>query len=252
MNMTNSTKPPIDVVYVLGHGSAWNNNELRYSLRSLETYLTDLGTVYIIGQRPTWLTNVRHYNFADYYGCKERNIMTKLAYACGHPDLSQTFLNVHDDYFALAPMSGHDIPNWCSGPLGPFGKAIKARKPRNHWADAVINTDRVLTKAGHTVHNFDLHYPKRFDKTLFPATMDLYDWKGTPRGFVVNSLYYNTLGMKPTLYSDLKIDNRLTFAQMVARLKGRPWFSIGNGALNLNFKELLAALYPTPSRFEIK
>jgi hypothetical protein len=116
----------------------------------------------------------------------------------------------------------------------------------------VINTGAVLKAAGLTVYNFDLHYPMLFDKTKYPETMDLYDWKGTPRGFVVKSLYANTLGLQPTFYSDLKIDSRLNFAQMVARLKGRPWFSIGNGALGLNFKELLAALYPRPSKFEIK
>lgn len=241
-----------DVVYVLGNGSGWADNEMRYSLRSLEMYLQDLGTVYVIGHRPKWMQNVQHYFYPDRHTCKERNIMEKLAYACGHPDLSETFLHVHDDHFALAPALACDIPNWHGGPLDRLGNQVKARSPKNNWAYAVLNTHQALQEKGHTAHNFDLHLPMLFDKNLYPATMDLYDWKGQPRGFVVKSLYANTLGLPGTFSPDLKVNARLTFQQMVDSLKGRPWFSIGNAGLTLAFKELLAALYPKPSRFEIK
>lgn len=240
------------MVYVLGHGSGWENNELRYSLRSLETHLLDIGTVYVVGQRPNWLTGVVHLPFPDSHACKERNIMLKLAYACGHPKLSQTFLHVHDDHFALAPTKAVDIPNWAGGQLNVLGKRVKLKKPGNNWADAVLNTHKALAKAGHTTHNFDLHYPMLFDKTRYPETMDLYDWKGEPRGFVVKSLYANTLGLEPTIKRDIKLGRYNTLTEIVGHLKGRQWFSIDNAALTLSFKSLLMALYPTPSRYELK
>ena len=239
-----------DVVYVLGNGSGWADNELRYSLRSLETYLTDLGTVYVIGSKPKWLTGVVHYPFPDTHICKERNIMLKLAYACGHPELSKTFLHCHDDHFALAPVRGTDIPNWAGGPLDVIASAVRKKAPGNHWGDAVANTHRALAKRGHTTHNFDLHYPMLIDKDKYPETMDLYDWANTPRGFVVKSLYANTLGLRPTFFNDLKLNERLKFGELVTRLKGRPWFSLSNSGLNLNIKQLFPALYPKPSRFE--
>jgi hypothetical protein len=242
----------MDVVYVVGTGSGWADNELRFSLRSIADNLTDLGTVYVVGHKPKWLTGVVHLWWPDHYRCKERNIMEKLAYACGHPDLSQTFLHIHDDHFMLTPGKGEDVPNWHAGPLDQLAAGVIKRNPKNNWGKAVLNTYKALSAAGHSVHNFDVHYPMLFDKDLYPKTMDLYDWKGEPRGFVVKSLYANTLGLYGTKTSDLKIDTRLTNAQIVERLTGRQWFSVGNGALSGNFRQFLAALYPKPSGFELK
>jgi len=39
----------VDVVYPLSNGSHWDNNELRYSLRSLEKYALNLGRVFVVG-----------------------------------------------------------------------------------------------------------------------------------------------------------------------------------------------------------
>jgi len=252
MNLTKSTRQRTDVVYVLGRGSNWADNELRYSLRSLEKFMGDLGTVFVVGQRPKWLTNVVFLPFPDVHICKERNIMIKVAYACGHPELSQTFLQVHDDHFLLAPMNGADIPNWCGGQLDQMAASVRKKAPGNHWADAVHNTHKALAARGHTTRNFDLHYPILMDKTAYPETMDLYDWKNTPRGFVVKSLYANTLGLPGTYSPDLKINTRLELRDAVQWLKGRQWWSIGNGGLSLKFRQLFPHVYPKPSRFEIK
>lgn len=239
----------MDIVYVLGTGSIWQNNELRFSLRSLETFVEDLGQVYVVGHRPPWLTNVVFLPYPDKYACKERNIMEKMAYCCGHPDLSDTFMHVHDDHFALAPTRARELPNWCAGPLDRLAFSVKQG---NHWREAVMNTHKALTEAGLPNRNFDVHYPMLFDKNLYPEVMDRYDWPGTERGFVVKSLYANTVGVEPTVTTDLKLNERLSFQALVVRLKGRPWFSLGNPALNLNLKNLLAALYPEPSKFELR
>lgn len=236
-----------DVVYVLGTGSIWQDNELRYSLRSLETYVADIGQVYVVGTRPKWLTGVVHLPWPDNHICKERNIMEKIAYACGHPDLSRTFLHVNDDHFALAHTRAGDIPNYCGGPLDTLAKGIN---PKNHWRDALINTYKALQDRGHTIHNFDIHTPILLDKVNYLDAMDQYDWRGTHRGFVVKSLYGNTMALTPTRITDVKLNTRYLLPEVVELLRGRPWFSIGNGALSNRFKELLSALYPHPSKYE--
>lgn len=236
-----------DVVYVLGSGSPWNDNEIRYSLRSLEMFLRDMGEVYVVGQCPSWLTNVIHLPFSDRYTCKERNIMLKTAYACGHPDLSETFLSIHDDHFCLDFQSAGDIPNWCGTTLENLARSVTAG---NHWKDAVVNTDRALQAGGFSTLNFDLHLPILFSKHEYPRVMDMYDWPGKQRGFVVKSLYANTMRVTPTRYHDMKVDKHHTLPELVAKLKGRPWFSLGNGGLNGYFRKLLPALYPEPSKFE--
>lgn len=237
----------IDLVYVLGTGSPWDNNELRYSLRSIDTYLSGVDKVFIVGYRPKWLTNIIHIPYYDHFSCKERNIMIKLARACGHPDLSANFLHIHDDHFCLFPQQADQIPFWHGGSLQRLAKTVK---PQNHWRDAVLNTHNALTAAGLTENNFDLHYPMIFDKNLYPEIMDRYNWK-EPRGFVVKSLYANTLKISGIRSPDLKINERLHYPGLLNRLNGRQWFSIGNGGLSGEFKKFIQALYPNKSSFEL-
>lgn len=240
----------IDIVYVLGTGSSWQDNELRFSLRSLQTYLSDLGNVYIVGPRPKFLTNIIHIPFNDRFACKERNIMLKLARACGHPDLSKEFLHVHDDHVCLYPQNACDVPNWASTSLERMAEIVKKRKPANHWWQSVYNTHKALSARGLPTKNFDLHYPMIFNKDIYPEIMDRYNWQ-EPRGFVVKSLYANTAGLTPTISPDLKIDYRCSIADLFTRLNGRKWFSYGPAGLTGELKRLLAAIFPEPSRFEV-
>lgn len=238
----------MDCVYVLGSGSAWADNELRYSLRSLKN-VQGVDKVFIVGNCPHWVTNVIHLPFGDHFSCKEKNIMLKLARACGHPDLSDKFLHLHDDHFCLAPTLIHTIPNWCGGSLQTIGRQRPGEK-KNNWRDACMNTYNALSAAGLPTLNYDLHYPMIFDKNLYPGIMDRYNWK-EPRGFVVKSLYANTAGLIPTRSPDLKINGEAdTMSSLVDRLRGRSWFSIGNKALSPPLKLLFPALYPERSIYE--
>lgn len=235
-----------DVVYVLGTGSQWDDNELRFSLRSLQKYISGIGDVYVVGHRPKWLTGVVHLPYPDQFACREANIMLKVAHACGHPNLSRQFLHVHDDHFALAPARACEIPNWCAGPLDRLGKAIHDRNP---WKYSVLNTAKALSDRGLTTWNFDIHYPIIFNKELYPQAMDMFDWN-VPNGYVVKSLYGNAMRIPHVFTNDMKLKERHTFAELVQQLRGRPWFSIGPKSTNNNVKALMRELYPEPSKYE--
>ena len=237
-----------DLVYVLGAGSLWDDNELRFSLRSLHAHVRGTGRLYVVGRAPRWLTNATVLQYPDKHACKERNIMEKMAYACGHPDLTPTFLSVHDDHLALAPTAVLDIPNWRGRTLAQLATGIN---PRNHWRDAVLTTDLVLTVRGLTNWNFDVHFPMLMEKALFPKVMDEYDWKGTHRGFVVKSLYANTVGLTGPMIQDVKLTSNFTLEETVRRIKGKPWFSLGSHRPDIRMRELLAALYPVSSPWEL-
>lgn len=236
-----------DLVYVLGSGSPWDNGELKFSLRSVEMFLSGVDKVFVVGAKPKWLTNVIHLPFFDHFPCKEKNIMLKLARACGHPDLSTNFLHLHDDHFCIYPQEASEVPFWCGGSLQNTANAVK---PSNHWRDAVLNTHKALSAKGLTTNNFDLHYPMIFDKDKYPEIMDSYNWK-EPRGYVVKSLYANTMKIKGERSPDLKIHERLSYGKLLERLNGRKWFSISNQGLSGEFKKFLLALYPMPSKYEI-
>lgn len=236
----------MDVVYAIGSGSRWQlDNELKYSLRSLALFLSGIDRIFIVGKRPAFLKNVVHLPFNDRNKCKEKNIMEKVMRACQDDRLSREFLFVNDDHFALKPQTLASFPNYASRSLEALGKAVKSTNP---YKKSVQNTATILKSRGLTEYNFDVHLPIVYDKLLFPKVMNGYDWKNGC--YVVKSLYGNTVGLNPTIISDMKLNRDYTNLELVRLLKPRPWFSIGNGALKPNFKNLMVELYLKPSPWE--
>lgn len=236
----------IDVVYPLGRGSQWNDEELRYSMRSLAKYVRGIRHVYVIGERPRWLTDAFHIAHKDPHACKERNIAEKVLRACAEPGLSQQFLFGNDDHFALGESDASAIPYWRGGPMIDLARKLSHA---SHYRQALLNTIEVLEAKGCSTWNFDLHLPMVMDKEFYTLAMACYDWTRA-RGYVVKSLYANTVGYPSVGTTDMKIVDRYEMSRIVQLIKPRRWWSIGPSALNKNMKSLLEALYPEPSPWE--
>lgn len=90
---------PLDVVYP--YKATVDDAELRYSLRSL----TNLphGDVWIVGDKPDWLTNVCHIPGNRHRHNKPRNVFDNIRLAALHPHVSDRFVVMNDDFFILAP-----------------------------------------------------------------------------------------------------------------------------------------------------
>jgi hypothetical protein len=227
----------MDIVYPLGNGSTWDDNELRFSLRSISDRLQNFKNVYVIGHRPKWLKNVIHIPESDPYTCKEANIARKVLRACQEKALSKDFLFMNDDHFLLRE-SDISIPFW----RGPELKDHEA--PKNNYQRAVKNTRRALIERGLSFHNFDIHVPIVYNKELFPGVINSFDWS-VKNGYVLKSLYCNGLQIPGERLQDSKLND------MINQLKTRDWFSIGPGLLSRTVKEFFSEFYPTPSPFEI-
>jgi hypothetical protein len=50
----------MDILYYIGSGSRHNNDELRYSLRSLDAHCKDVDKVWIVGNKPRFLVNCEY------------------------------------------------------------------------------------------------------------------------------------------------------------------------------------------------
>lgn len=235
----------MDAVYVLGRGSTWQDNELRYSLRALAEFVDGVDRVVVVGHRPPWLQNVLHVPHPDRHTCKERNIMEKILVACALPDLSPEFLFLNDDHLALLPQSAR-VPYWRGGHLWDVAERLGHT---NRYAQAVRNTHHFLSAVCASTWNFDVHAPIVYDKELFPKVMALVNWDAGC--FVIKSLYANFVEVPHEWLPDLKLGRGYQMRELATVLKGRPWWSHGPQALNFNLQNLLAALYPQKSKFEI-
>jgi hypothetical protein len=99
----------IDLVYIVGNGSTWKNNELRYSIRSAIKHLKGIGNVWVVGVKPAWL-DVKHIPANDSGRTATESVYLKLKKAIAHPEISEDFLFFNDDYYLLKNAPANKFP----------------------------------------------------------------------------------------------------------------------------------------------
>lgn len=237
----------MDLVIPLGNGSKWDNKELKYALRSIDIYMPYVGDVFILGERQAWLKDVNYISASDREGLehKERNIMQKILLACQYPLLSNDFIFFNDDHFLLHPIKS--LPYYANGTLQEY--SIKRTK-KDAYLTSVHNTIDALEQQDKPTFMYDIHCPIVYNKYKFQLVMEMYDWT-LPYGYVIKSLYCNTLGIKPTHYHDLKIKTRANCNDLDRLCSGRRFFSISDEAVGLELETYLNYIYPNKSKYEI-
>ena len=170
----------IDVVYPLGSGSAWDNNELRYSLRSLEKNLLDLGRVFVVGQRPDWLVEAMHIPMEDVHRKnKDANLIDKVLAAC-RAGVSDRFVRLSDDQCLLQPRSSGQMQAYHLGPLD--------QKPASFWGVGrwkrrLRRTYALLLHEGLPTLHYDSHIPMVYQRDRFVEVMTRWPLRSqTPPG----------------------------------------------------------------------
>ena len=247
-------KPSVDVVYVLGSGSTWNNNEIRYSLRSIEKYARGVGNIFIVGELPDFLSKgIMHIKADDIFNPNQNadgNIATKVLAACADDRLSDDFLFINDDHILLKPLHLSEMPAFHKGDMNFFPDTTWTL---NFWRGRLKRTMEVLNQKGLTAFHFDCHTPILFNKNKFPQVMSNFPYtEGI--GLTMKSLYGNSIYSKSgVLLSNEKktVFKYYTNAQLNQRLEGCGFMSFNDFGLNGAFKLWLDARFPDPSRWEL-
>lgn len=226
----------MDVVYVVGPGE--DNEELRYSLRSLRNLPHD--TVWIAGYTPSWVTGVGRIP-VEQAGGKYANGFANIRAACLHPEVSEEFVYFNDDFFVLKPIES--MPTYHRGPLRAFLPTMRRRTTRATYTGGRIDTARLIAELGITdpLAYEPIHVPMRFEKAKLLTTLDT--------GAHLPALHYRTLygnqwAVGGELHSNVKIANtrkriRHAFVSTNSRSFGGP---VGAE---------IRALFPDPSPYEV-
>ena len=238
----------MDVVYVLGKGSKWQDNELRYSLRSVEKFLKGYDQVVVVGERPSWLKNVVHIPFANArsHVFKQQNIYDKILQACNADFVSNDFLFFNDDFFLLQAIQADAIPYYYKGDL--VG-ALAGRDAEDSYGLSMSHTIELLKSLELPTLNFDGHAPIIYNKELFKAALkDI--WWSRHHGYVVKSLYCNLCRITGTYLKDCKITQPYKMPELLEKIAGRSFFSCGDRGLQGDLKKYLEQTYPQKSTYE--
>lgn len=254
-----------DIVIPLGRGSKWEDNELRFSLRSVHKHLANVGRVFVIGEKPRFDHYVRepeayehgalngnksllHVPFPDLHPNKERSIYEKILHACSLNMIKSPFLFMNDDHFLLQDFDANYFPSFHKADLSVAAQALPEH---SLYRKTYERTRQTLVDRGLPTQNFDTHCPILYDADLFRHAMPQYEWNH-PLAYTIKSLYANTLKIEGVLERDGKFAFVPTDQQMLRDyVTGRKFFSIGDHAVNEELATFLLTLYPEPSPWEV-
>lgn len=211
----------------LGNSSPYQDEELRMALRSWERY-SPPDRVIIIGQKPSWLTNVEHYTWPHRFN-KPRDIWEKTRQAA---TITDSFVFANDDHFLLSPWQGK---YYHEGLIREY-KVIAGSTFSNY----VGNTRSRFPEGKY----FDIHTP------LNIISSDFLQINYGTKDVLLKSTYCNTQVVEGDFLFDCKINAKMTYEEIHKRTVGRPCFSVGDAGFTTTMRKFLLDIFPEPSKFE--
>jgi hypothetical protein len=233
----------MDIVIPMNRQSTWNDNELRFALRSLEQHVAHR-RVWIIGYRPDWLKNVEQIKLRDKSYYPAINIHRKIRTACETKDISERFMYMADDHYILPTFDitrtyyHQEIEDVLRDHPDPLIRKV------------VMNTLQVLLDRDTTMRWYDLHVPIVYEKEQYLRTMGQFDWM-QPSGYAIKTLYRNMAGdqQHDQEVPDGKVRAPKTYHQLKEFIRDKVVFSSGK-YVGDDMIKLLSELYPNPSKYE--
>lgn len=243
----------IDIVYILGTGSTWEDNELRYSLRSVEKYLKNYGNIYIIGNnRPSFLDNIRYYRVEETSIKPQKNVANCLYVASTLEKLSNNFLFFNDDFFLLKNTDALTYPTYHNPEKG--NDLVKNCKDENYKRKIENTINKIQELTGKNPYSYyDIHLPFVFNKVELNRVLRWVQYHDDKEGMLIRTLYGNLSNVKgnQVIGNSRKINIPLEIDTLKELNRNSRFFSIGDDGLNDDMKQYLQLLYPNKSKYEI-
>lgn len=181
----------IDIIIPLAKDKSYI--ELRYALRSIDANLSGHRNIYLIGEKPSWITNVIHIPCNDIFHRKQLSIFRKLMFAAKDESVSNNFIRWDDDVYLLEPWHVKNIKDWHNGTLQDW-----ANKPINSGYREVIKRTAKLFPSG---LYYDIHAPRIFNKQRY-RELNKFNWSSTE--LLTKSTYFNSGEASPVEMKDPK------------------------------------------------
>jgi hypothetical protein len=231
----------MDVLYILGKGSKNNNDEIRYSLRSLERYLKNYNRVIVVGEDTGFFSDkIEFHHLPEYGGNKQYRIAKKIEWACNNV-LKGDFFFMNDDFFFNRSVSTLTYPFYYKGSLFDFA-------PDPNYSRALRNTGRFLRDNRMTYKHFDVHTPIIYNTENYLKLTQIWRKSGlTTHGYVVKSIYSNWYGVKGNKYTDVKLGE-----MDMKKIKSTNCFSCSDTGWDNGVGDYVKKRFNTPSCFEIQ
>lgn len=231
----------MQMLYIIGSGSLHYNEELRFSLRSVERFCPEITEIIVVGEPIHFLSDkVKFYSLAEEQGNKEYRIGMKVYNTCKLGYVKGDFIFMNDDFFFTKPI---DFSlNYCKGEL-------KETNMQN-YQKAIFDTKQYLISQQLSYNHFDVHTPIIYNSKKFINLKPHLDRSRlATNGFVVKSLYGNVNKLVPTMYEDCKL-NSLQTPREFERMRNTSVLSCSDGAWRKGVRDYLKQQFPIKSKYE--
>jgi len=253
-----------DLVYILGTGSKWGNNEIRFSIRSFVKHFNDLRNVVVVGELPNFLRGVIHIPYPDKKNVnKDCRMMLKILAACKDSRVSENFILCTDDTVLLKDLNFEDFTGWHEGKIMYNAEKDHAEhkgpirngniKKISRWFDFVYNTGNELKKRGLPENNYDrAHAPQPINKKEFIQVMN--EWDMVNNNYTVSNIYNNSSKIfkgKNIKGKNIKVYGPPNAEDLKTLTEGKIYMNYSDPAINEEMKAFLHHRFPDSSAYEI-
>lgn len=229
----------MDVVYPVRPGDA--NEELRYSLRSLQQNYPKVDRIWLVGYQPRWVQGVEFID-GNKGGNSHANVYLNVLAAMRHPDVSDDVVVFNDDFFITEPITEIQTMYRCT--LQEHMDLPKLRNaPRSWWKESLNITKVCLQAVGIPEPlSYELHVPMPCKKGLMRETLERFE-QVTP----MNPPQWRSL------YGNLHVSGAEQAPDSKLFRPGKlpaPFLSTSDASWP-SFRQRVSALFPEPSRYEV-
>lgn len=225
------------IVYVVGPGN--DNEELRYSLRSLAANLPH-ERVWIAGHRPDWVSDTVGHIPASQMRSRFQNSTGNMRAACEHEEVADEFVYFNDDFFVMEPVE--TIPVMHRGTVDEVTAVTRSSLYRRGGQATALLMKRLGLADDGPLLSYEVHAPMTIGKARMLEVLD----KGA--GLPVlhkRSLYGNYWRLGGERITDVKVHTR------DGQVPDGPFVSTSDDAFAHGLVgDLIRETLPDPCRYE--
>lgn len=218
-----------------------NNEELRYSLRSVEKFYPD-ADVWVVGGKPDWYNG----NFipVEQTSTSFSNVKNSLAAVCKNKNIPDDIVVMNDDFMFLKKVE--DIKHYYGGTLADKILEYRKHKASVAYTRQLVDLYRFLKRRAKTLLDFELHVPMPVKKSLLiNVVSDEVMWR---------SNYGNRFVTTETMeqMKDVKVykEDAMSFKNYDYLSGEYPFVSTQDNSFDTVYNNLLRDLFPNRSKYE--
>ena len=220
----------LDIVIPFVQTSIWDNNELKYCVKSIKINSNEDVDIYIVGEKIK-ISNTRNIIVNERYESKSKDIAYKIYKYCKQ-NQGKDFLLFNDDYIVTKKHNLSISPTIVQEEL--IQTFLKSNS--KFYKEYITNTIRLLECINRKTFNYDIHKPMIINTYMF---IELYErfYRGDNK-YLVKSLYGNYYSIPFQIGKDAKIrSNKISQEEFDKIINDNLVISISDNALIHGYKE---------------